>query len=204
MSWRRPPNRPARLACPSGPAKTYFLPISTIGSARRAAASTSFARLASSPRASSSLRASSHSSGDTTRGVSISFSLQVACGPGTSRKDRPAAPCGYLPAARLPFPTAARHQNRQQVQDFLIRLACPSTVRLAVTRRAFGAGLWPSPRPSSPLRRGCRSAPAEPEQLRAGQCVAGVRGGGDPAERGPAQRGDLGGGCGVLVEPHAP
>jgi hypothetical protein len=45
--------------------------------------------------------------------------------------------------------------------------------------------------------------PAEPEQLRDGQGVAGVRGGGDPAERGPAQRGDLGGGRGVLVEPHA-
>jgi hypothetical protein len=35
------------------------------------------------------LREASHSSGDTTRGVSISFSLQVACGPGTSRKVRP-------------------------------------------------------------------------------------------------------------------
>src|ERR1700733_9627480 len=149
MSWRRPPNSPASLACPSGPAKTYFLPISTIGSARRAASSTSFARLASFSRASSSLRAASHSSGDTTRGVSISFSLQVACGPGTSRKDRPAAPCGYLPAARLTFPTAARHQNRQQVQDFLIRhlasldivRAFPPVARACPVRRRRRRGI---------------------------------------------------------------
>lgn len=43
----------------------------------------------------------------------------LRCVPSSPRSgDRPAAPCGYLPAARLTFPTAARHQNRQQVQDF--------------------------------------------------------------------------------------
>src|ERR1700716_3389936 len=35
------------------------------------------------------MRSASHSSRDTTRGVSISFSLPVACGPGTSRRPVP-------------------------------------------------------------------------------------------------------------------
>lgn len=42
--------------------------------------------------------------------------------------------------------------------------------------------------------------PAEPEQLRDGEGIGGVRGGGDTAECGPLQRGDLGGRRRVLEQ----
>ena len=67
-SCGRPSNRSSRLTVPSGPSNVYGLSMRTIGSRRRSALTRSRARVSSFSFASSSLRAASHSSRDTTSG----------------------------------------------------------------------------------------------------------------------------------------
>ena len=72
-SWLRPSKRSASFTGPCGASKTYCFSTLTQGSARRAAASWSRRRVSSFSFASRALRASSHSSRETTRCVEISF-----------------------------------------------------------------------------------------------------------------------------------
>src|SRR5580692_11680683 len=70
MSWLLPSNRSARVFLPPGESKTYFFSTLTQGSWRRSAAIASRSRVSCFSLASSFLRAASHSSRDTTFGLS--------------------------------------------------------------------------------------------------------------------------------------
>src|SRR6266487_2686024 len=71
ISWRRPSNRSRRLTGPSGPSKRYSFSTAIHGIRRRLAASASRARVSFFSSTSNSLRAASHSCGDTIGGVFI-------------------------------------------------------------------------------------------------------------------------------------
>src|SRR2546423_8531761 len=70
MSWLLPSKRSASVFLPLGESKTQFFSTLTQGSWRRSAAMASRSRVSCFSRASSFLRATSHSSRDTTFGLS--------------------------------------------------------------------------------------------------------------------------------------
>src|SRR5262249_14733403 len=74
----RPSNRLASRAVPSGPVKTYSLVISTIGRARRPAASAACARLSCFSLVCNAGWAASHSSRDAIFGSSMGYSSAMA------------------------------------------------------------------------------------------------------------------------------
>src|ERR1035441_594817 len=153
MSWRHPSNRSSRPAAPSGPAKTYFLSTSTIGRARRRASSASFARLASFSWASRSVRAASHSSRDTTRGLSISFfSSSGPCLPGASKIGHPVPAttfrrCRHRPAGKV---------GRRSIRTWLYRIATNRSLNALRSARRRPQTDWPPPglNPPEPTRLG--------------------------------------------------
>src|SRR6266571_5466311 len=73
MSWLLPSKRSASVSLPFGPSNTYSFSILTHGNSRRCRLTSSRNRVNSFSRVSRSLRATSHSPSDTTRGVLISF-----------------------------------------------------------------------------------------------------------------------------------
>src|SRR4029453_11651411 len=74
-NWRRPSNRSSRLTLPLGPSNSYCFSTASHGIRRRSAASASRARVNSFSFTRSCWRAASHCCGDTTFGISMSFSF---------------------------------------------------------------------------------------------------------------------------------